>query len=184
MHASVHRNRTTSFWLLLTISIVLCTLPTRAAEIAIVDVGRLMQQAKAAQGVQLQIAKLRSDYQAELKPMQDDLNHRGQAIAQQRSGMSPDSYDRQLRELQERADQYQSEIRNREERLTAALSDATLKIASSIVEVVDEVKAERSYNVVLTRSSVIGTTTAPDLTDEVLNRLNQRLPSVTVDLAK
>ena len=155
-----------------------------AISMAVVDVQFLMQNSDAAKSIAAQIGKVRADFQRFVVAEQEDVQRLDQSITQQRATLSPEAYQQRVQELREKVAAYQRDVQDRQGRFESASRAAAQKIEGSIVQIVDEIKKERTYTLVLTRSAVVGTATIPDITQEVLTRLNQRLPSVTVDLPK
>ena len=62
--------------------------------------------------------------------------------------------------------------------------NAALKIETMIEQIATEIDKERNFVMAIRRSAVAGNTTVPDITQEVLKRLNQRMPSVALELPK
>lgn len=155
-----------------------------AVNIAVVDVQSLMQNSDAAKNARAQIEKTRADYQREVKIKQEELDKLNQNIAQERPTLSQDAYQQRTRELRQKTANYQIDAQERQDKLDAALSGASQKIAAAIARIVDEVKKEQNFTLVLSRSAVVDTQGIPDITQELLKRLNQRTPTVAVDLPK
>lgn len=155
-----------------------------AVNIAVVDVQSLMQNSDAAKNARAQIEKIRADYQREVKIKQEELDKLNQNIAQERPTLSQDAYQQRVRELRQKAASHQIDAQERQDKLDAALSEASQKIAAAIARIVDEVKKEQNFTLVLSRSAVVDTQGIPDITQELLKRLNQRTPTVAVDLPK
>lgn len=155
-----------------------------AINIAVVDVQFLMKSSAFAQNVRAQIEKIRADYQQEVKSKEEEINKLSQSIAQERPGLSEDAYQQRMRELRQKSANYQSDMQERQGKLDGAFRGASQKIAAAIDQVVDEIKKEQNFVLVLPRSVIVGTSGVPDITQEVLTRLNQRTPAVTIDLSK
>jgi len=155
-----------------------------AISIAVVDVQLLMQNSDAAKSIVAQIEKVRADYQRFIVAEQEDVQRLDQAITQQRTTLSPQAYQQRVQELRDKVAAYQRDAQDRQGKLDSSSRGAAQKIELLIVQIVDEIKKERNFTLVLSRSAVVDTTTFPDVTQEVLARLNQRLPSVTIDLPK
>ncbi len=153
-----------------------------AMNIAVVDVQFLMRNSDAAKNVRAQIEKLRADSQREFNRNQDDVDKLGQSIAQERPRLSEEAYQQRMRELRQRAANYQSDMQERQGKLDGAFHEASQKMAATIEQIVDEIIKEQKLVLVLPRSTIIGRPAVPDITQEVLKRLNQRAPSITIDL--
>lgn len=87
-----------------------------------------------------------------------------------------------MRELRHRIAYHESDMQEGQSKLDGAFRDASQNIQAMIEQIVDEIADQRNYTLVLPRSLIVGTPRAAEITEEVLGRLNQRLPSVTVEL--
>lgn len=155
-----------------------------AVKIAVVDVQFLTENSSAGKNLRAQIDKMRADYQQEAKRKQDDIDKLSQSIVQERSKLSEDGYHQRMRELRQKVANYQSDVQEHQGKLDAAFRGASRKVAAAIEQLVDDVKKEQNFGLVLSRSTITGTPAVPDITPEVLKRLNQRTPAVIIDLPK
>ncbi len=160
---------------------LLLGVPAQAVEAALVDVQFVMQNAEASKNLRLQVEKMRAEHQLKAKAEQDEIEKLNQSLARERERISDAEYWKRLRSLRQRAANSQIEAQERQERLDAALAVASEKIAAMIVQIVDEVRKERNFAFVLSNTATVGKPTIPDITPEVLKRLNQRMSSVAFD---
>ncbi len=155
-----------------------------AAGIAVVDVQFLMENSAAANDVRVRIERVQAEYQQEAEANMQGITESYERILVDRASLSDDAYQLRLLELRERAAARQSEALQRQGRLDDALRDALRRIAAAIGQVVDEITGEQGLAMVLPRSAILGTPAVPDLTEEVLVRLDRRIQSVAIDLPK
>lgn len=158
--------------------------PSPAVNIAVIDVQFLMQNLEAAKTARARIEKVRAEYQAEVRGKQDDLARLGQAIVEERARLSAEAYQQRTRELRQKVDDSEREIRERQGKFADALRGLSQLISAAIDATADEITKERRLTLVLPRSAIVGTPSVPDITQEVLQRLNQRMPAVTVEIPK
>ena len=57
-------------------------------------------------------------------------------------------------------------------------------IRTSLLQVVDEIAAERKATLVLSKNQVVLSAKEYDITDEAMKRLNAKLPTVAVEIPK
>lgn len=155
-----------------------------AASIAVIDVQFLMQNLDAAKSARARIEKMRADYQAEVKAKHDELTRLGQTIMEERGKISAEAYQQRTRDLRQKVDESEREVQERQAKFTDALRGISQLIAAAIDATADEITKERRLTLVLLRSAVVGTPSVPDITPEILQRLNQRMPAVTIDIPK
>lgn len=157
---------------------------TGPAKIAVVNVERVMQNAAAAKSARAQVAKMRASLQQEIKRRVGKITKSYKKLKKTRPKFSKDLYQELLGELRKEAVADQNMVQDRHRKLDGALSRASDKIAVAIEQVVSGIIKERKLALVLPRSGIIGRPGVPDITAEVLKRLDRRLPSITVELPK
>ncbi len=157
---------------------------SRTTNIAVVDVDFVLQNSDPAKSLRAQIEKTRANFQQEVKDKQDELDKLGQSLARERPRLSEDAYQQRVRGLRLKIANHESDMEERASKLDGAFRGASRKVTAAIEQAVDQIMKERKFLVVLPRASIIGTPAVPDITQEVLKRLNQRMPSVVVDMPK
>lgn len=166
------------------IHVALAQEKSKTANIAVVDVQFLMENSSAAKNARAQIEKMQVTYRQEIEGKLESVTKAYQSLAQERSRLSEEAYQQRMQELRQKAANYQSEAQERLGKLDLGSRGGLQKIAAAIEGIVNDIIKEKKFSVVLPRSSIIGTPTVPDLTQEVLKRLNQRIPSVNIEIPK
>lgn len=157
---------------------------TRAANIAVVDVEHLMQNAAAAKSARAQVAKMRAGFQLEIKRKMEVITKAFKKVKRARATLSKDAFEKRLAELRKDAAAFQNAALDHHGKLDAVLDRALDKIAVAIERVVERIIKERKFEVVLPRSGVIGRPRVPDVTGEVLERIDRQMPSVAVEVPR
>ena len=152
--------------------------------IAIVDVQLVMQNSEAAKGIRTQIEKVRTSYQQSVHGKEEELRKLDQDLEQQRSILSPDAYQQRQRDFQQKVADAQKDVQDRRQKLETAFGKAMQQVQDALVQIVDQVAKEQAISLVLPKASVIHSGDDMDITQEVLKRLNSRLPSVSVAIPK
>lgn len=155
-----------------------------AASIAVVDVQVLMQNSAAAKKARAEIEKARAVLDEMAKREEAALERLNQSITKQRTTLSAQAYQDRLREVRQKEAANEIDMQERRDKLEVASRDAQRSLTAAIEQAVDDVRKEHNYGAVLPRSVIVGTPAVPDITQEVLKRLNQRTPSVILDLPK
>jgi Skp family chaperone for outer membrane proteins len=148
--------------------------------IAIVDTKLILEKAKAAIGAREQLGRIRATLQTSAREHQDEVNRLGQELARDRAMLSQDAFQQRMRDVMQKRNDYQRQLQEQQEKLEAASRTAAQKIETVVGEIVDEFKKERQYGLVVLRSATMGTPSVPDITQDVLGRLDRRLPRVDV----
>lgn len=155
-----------------------------AMKIAVVDVQFLMENSEAAKKTRAQIEQLQVEYRKEFEGKLEEVTKAYQNLAQEHPSLSEEAYQRRAEELRQKAANYQREAEERLGKLDLGLRGGLQKIAAAVEGIVNDITKERKMSVVFPRSSIIGTPAVPDITQEVLRRLNQRIPTLTIEIPK
>lgn len=150
--------------------------------IAVVDVQGIMRAAKAAKAVHDQIEERRGAYQDEVTAEEKRLRLAEQDLAQQRAVLAPDAYQQKVRDFQSQVSEVQRQVQMRKRELDESFAKAMNEVRKSLVSVVAEIAEQRGIKLVLFKSQIVIAEKALDVSDETLQRLNERLPTVKVDL--
>ncbi len=157
---------------------------TGTANIVVVNVERVMQNAAAAKSARAQVAKMRASVQQEIKRKMGKITKSYKKLKKKQSTYSKDLYKQLLGELRKEAVADQNTALDRHRKLDRALSQASDKIAVAVEQVVSGIIKERKLALVLPRSGVIGRPGVPNITAEVIKRLDRLVPSVVVEVPK
>jgi outer membrane protein len=158
------------------------TLPSPV--ILIVDLQQILQDAKAAKGVQSVISQQYNVYSKEVAQQEDELQKSRGELERQRTVLAPDVFGLRARELQQRYDELDRLVQGRRQALQQSLNEAMVKVRNAALEVVAGIAQERRANLVIEKQAVVFEADAFDVTQETIARLDQKLPSVTVNLPK
>lgn len=152
------------------------------AAVMIVDINRIMRDAKVTGSIAGQIEGIRDRYQEELTTREKKLRLEDRTLADQRSVLAPDAYEKKLRDLRERLAALKEEARKRGLALDRARSEAVLRVRQVLFEVVRDLAKERGANIVVQKSALVwADEEGMERTDEALRRLDTALPSVEIN---
>lgn len=155
---------------------------TAQLPIAVVDVQGIMRAAQAAKGVQDQIEKRREAYQAQVSSEEKRLRQAEQDLAQQRTVLAPDAYQQKVREFQAQVADVQRKVQMRKRELDETFAAAMNELRGALVSVVAELAEQRGIKLVLFKSQIVIAEKSLDVSEETLRRLNERLPTIKIDL--
>ncbi|HKO08772.1 MAG TPA: OmpH family outer membrane protein [Alphaproteobacteria bacterium] len=164
---------------------LLSALPAAAqANMAVVDPQFLVQNSEVGKSIRTQMDKLRANEERALKATQDNLTKLEQSLTQERATLAADEYQKRALEIRQKAAELQRDAQERGNKLEVAFRNAGVKVENVMAQIVDEINKERNFTMTFRRFALMGTTSVPDITQDVLKRLNQRMPSVVVELPK
>lgn len=149
---------------------------------AVVDVQKILRDSAATRTIRPQIEKLKNEYQAQFKKEEDELRAADQELQRKRALLSPEAFDQERRTFQSHATELQRKVQEARRSLDEVLGGAMAIVQRSIEEVVEQYADEQKIQFILHRPVVMRMDPRFDITDEVLKRLNAKLPSVAVKM--
>ena len=158
------------------------------ARIAILDIHKVLRESLVAADIRDQVNRQEKIYQGELAGEEQELRAASEDLARQRAILSSDVFAQKQKQLNDRIAALQRGVSSRKRELDRARITAFKEVEQSLSAIISEIAKERSLNLILsrvnTRSVVLYADDALNITAEVVKRLDQRLPSVKVPLAK
>lgn len=182
-----------AFFFLLFFSLLSGAAPARAADIdvknrlpspvvAIIDVQRILQESLAAKSVQKQLEGQRAKFQTEIEGEENGLRQAEQDLSKSRDQLAADVYADREQQLRQRFLAVERHVQARRKVLDQAFTDSMNAVRASLLSIVDTVAHERGANLVLVKQQALWVDKPLDMTDEVLKRLNAKLPELTVKM--
>ena len=151
-------------------------LPTTVA--AVIDYQRILRDAAAARSIREQIEARRKAYQEEISKEEQRLHEADKEFAKQRSVLSTEAFAEKRREFELDVAEVQRMVQERRRELDRMSAAALNEVKEALIEVVTSIAEERGFNLVLPSSEVLFFARSLDLTEEVLAKLDARLPQV------
>jgi outer membrane protein len=151
-------------------------LPTTVA--AVIDYQRILRDAAAARSIREQIETRRKAYQEEISKQEQRLHEADKEFAKQRSVLSPEAFAEKRREFEQDVAEVQRMVQERRRELDRMSAAALNEVKKALIEIVTSIAEERGFNLVLPSSEVLFFSRSLDLTQEVLAKLDARLPQV------
>lgn len=153
------------------------------AIIAVIDSQRVNREAAALKNARQQLEQYRFNFQSEIAKEEEKLRAEEQEIARQRSVLAPEAFEQKRQAFQGRVVELQKRIQERSQSLEKMLNGVREQVTVQVIEILKGLATERGFNMVLDRAQVqIFIGDSIDITPEVLKRLDQRLPTVKVNL--
>ncbi|MBE8190709.1 MAG: OmpH family outer membrane protein [Alphaproteobacteria bacterium] len=149
-------------------------------KILVFDVNRILVESKAGKSIGEQAQKMQSNFQDEIKSLQEKYKGKAEKLSEQRTLIAPDV-------LQSRVEELQIEQRRDERKMTAevdsiraGVTEAQRKLLEVAEKGLDKVAKKRQADLVLRRESLYFTSPSLDVTKEVVAYVNKELPRIKV----
>ncbi len=152
--------------------------------VIMVDTANIMTNCTACKAAQTQLEQrantirtrvqtLRQQLETEGKPIQDAVN----AL----KGKQPDAaLQQRITAFQTKERNAEQEIQNSQRQLQSTAAHVQQQIGTRLIQIVEQSRARRGASIAVAKESTLANDPSIDVTTEVLNALNQQLPSVSV----
>lgn len=147
---------------------------------AVMDPNVVLRDSTAVKGVREQMEAKQKAYSSEYGKKEDALQKEGQELSKLRSTLSKEAFEAKARAFQEKMTAAQKEVASKKVSIERANDVAIGKIQKAIGEIVSEMAKEKGFIVAMLATQVVYADPALDISQEVVTRLNQRLPKVDV----
>jgi len=148
--------------------------------IAIVDVQRILQESSASKSVQKQLEAQRQKFQTEIGKEENSLRQAEQELANQRSQLAAPAYSEKEQQLRQRFSTVENHVSARRKLLDQSYTEAMAAVKNALLDVVSSVAHEQGVNLVIVKQQALWTDQPLDITDEVLKRLDQKMPNIVI----
>jgi Skp family chaperone for outer membrane proteins len=151
--------------------------------VAVVDMQRVLVESAAGKSIQSQLDTERRKIRDQITRMDDELKTQTNQFIRTRQVMAPEAANEQQQQLQRKQADAQRVVQERQEAFQKGESDAVNVVGDNMRDIVQQLAAERHIGMVLSKQTVISMADKNmDITDDVVQRLNTKLPSVTVTI--
>lgn len=148
--------------------------------VAVMDSPMILRESKAGKSVAKQIKTFVEKFQGVVKREEEVLRARQQELRKQSAILEPDVVEQRRLELQKSFNDAQRMVQDRRLSIDKTRQQALEVIKGQILEIIEELQKERGFNLVLDRSSYSWALPELDITNDIISRLDKRLPSVKV----
>ena len=146
--------------------------------VAVLGVQEIAHRATAGQAVQAEVRKREEALKLELERRENALLAADQQLQQQRATMSQEEFVRKRNELGQQLSDIRKYAQDQKAAITAMVHKGEAQIQQALDEIVHEVATAKNITLVLDKAQVVRYPSQIDITGEVLEKLNARLPSV------
>jgi outer membrane protein len=149
--------------------------------VIVVDVQALLQNSKAAKMVRQQIEGKRAEYAKDISHQEETLRQERDALQRQQASLTPEQLNAKGRDFQGKVNELDRDVQAKRQALERSNADALQKIQEVMVKIITDIAHDRKANLVFQRSELVLFDQGFDVTDEVLQKLDEQLPTMTVN---
>jgi Skp family chaperone for outer membrane proteins len=149
--------------------------------VMVVDVQALLQNSKAAKMVRGQIEQKRNEYTKEISHQEETLRAERDALQRQQATLSADALNQKGRDFQQKVNDLERNVQGKRQALEKSNGEALSKIQEEMLKIIADIAKQRKSNLVFQRADLVLFDQAFDVTDEVLQKLDEQMPALTVN---
>lgn len=149
--------------------------------VMVVDVQALLQNSKAAKMVRGQIEAKRNEYTKEISHQEEALRTERDALQRQQASMSQETLNKKGREFQQKVNDLDRSVQSKRTALEKSNNEALTKIQQTMLKIIADIARQRHANLVLQRTDLVLFDQSFDVTDQVMQKLDEELPVVNVN---
>ena len=152
-------------------------------KIVVLDRAAILQFSKVGQDIARQMQSYANQAKADLQGQGRALQNEGRQLQQQVAILAPDVKQKRLEAFQAKERSLQGAAQRKDEQLKAGFAQARATMEQTLGPILQQLVKERGANLVLDKQAVVFSNTSGfDITGDAINRLNQKLPSIKVDM--
>ena len=149
--------------------------------VMVVDYQALLQNSKAAKMVRGQIEQKRNEYTKEISHQEETLRAERDALQRQQASLSAEALNQKGREFQQKVNDLERSVQGKRQALEKSNGEALSKIQEEMLKIIADIAKQRKSNLVFQRADLVLFDQSFDVTDEVLQKLDEQMPALTVN---
>lgn len=150
------------------------------AKIAVVDVQYLMENSKAYISTRKQIDEISNALHNKMTSKEASLKKEEEALINKRGVIDNAKLEKEIETFNNKISTIQMDIQQKKTELEQLHGEAVSKIQGYVTQIITTMASEKNFNVAIPSSQLLYATPSLDITEEVLLRLNEALPSVEI----
>ncbi len=154
------------------------------AVVIIIDGVKITQISLVGQDIARQIETLRGKIESEIAAEQDQLRAEGEELQGQFSVLPPAQFEPRQRAYGAKIQAFRRKVEEKQAAVQRALSLANNEIERSMRPILREIMNRRSANFVFDKAQIALAGPEIEVTDEVIEMLDKKLPTLTLDISE
>ena len=157
--------------------------PVPEPVVLVIDKAAILGASKAGQDITSQVRAMAEKAKAEIDPQGRALQAEAATLKSQAAGMTPEQRQSRIGAFEQKQAAFQQMAGAKEQRIKMALAGANHEMEKVLGPILKQVMADHHANLVVDKQAVImATDSSFDVSQEVVQKLDAKLPSVKVEL--
>jgi Skp family chaperone for outer membrane proteins len=150
--------------------------------VVVIDRNAIMEMSEAGRDIGRQVQDFSKQTRGQLDGQIKSLQSQGEALQREASGLAPDVRQKRIADLEKKQAALQSVVASKDAQVRSAVEKGRVAMEKVLAPILAEVTKEHGVNLVLDKQAVLFATSSTfDITPEVIQKLNARLPAVKID---
>lgn len=158
--------------------------PTPAPLVLLIDRSKVLAMSAAGQDIATQVQAFKVGIQEDFGPEKQKLENEAKALRDQAAVLDAKVREQRQQALVKKGEALQKRFQERQGEIQAGVTAAQKTVIGSVDPILREIMQERGANILLDRQAVVWSGIDIDVTNAVIQRLDERLPKVKVEPVK
>ena len=154
----------------------------KPAVIAVIDTRRLFSESLVSKDIRSQLTQIAQTFGAEENGVKEKLLKEKDELDKQRGLLVQEAYEQKYADLQQRAQKLNRQMDLHQKQLNLAQARANRDLQKVLTPIISDVADKKGVTVVLEKAQIVYQTTGLDITTEVIELLDKKLPTLKVQL--
>ncbi len=150
--------------------------------IGVLDLNKVLVDAKAAKKAAEDIDKIAQDIENELKNSDEGMIKEQNKLLEAQSIMAPEAFELKRKEYEEKVQNYSISRQNKLLSVEKLIENSRNEILDQLKPILEEISETKGITVLLEKGTVLLNADTMDITEEVIKILNKKLPKIEVQL--
>tara|TARA_B100000787_G_scaffold134584_1_gene103422 strand:+ start:15 stop:569 length:555 start_codon:yes stop_codon:yes gene_type:complete len=150
--------------------------------IAIVDINLILSDSKSAKDATKQFEKIQKSMEVEIEESDKKMLEERNSLIEQQSVIAPEAFEVKAKDYEKKLQNYQVDKQKKLRKLEGVLQKVRNEILNNIKPILEDLSSELGVTVILEKNSVILSANNMDITENVIKKLNKKLPKIKVSL--
>jgi Skp family chaperone for outer membrane proteins len=148
--------------------------------IAVVNIQQVMKDSTAAKTVREQLESKQKSFQAAITKKEESLQKEDQELGKQKSVLSKSAFEEKARAFRAKATDVQKDVQSKKAMLDSAFEHSLNDIQKVVTDIISDLSKEKGFVIAVPTSQILYADKSLDISNDVLERLNKKLPKLDV----
>jgi Skp family chaperone for outer membrane proteins len=151
--------------------------------VGVVNADMILQDSKAGKSLKSQAEAQQKAIKADYDKQQKAFDDAARKLLQQRDTLSADEFQKKKEEIRQQGDRQTKALNDRQHALDRGVAKGQEQIVQALVDIVKDVAKARGLTLVVSKAVTPYMDPSYDISPDVMQKLNTKLPSVKLQLA-